>query len=326
MVKIMKHTIESLKEINQRFLSTHYRLVQADVDMANEYIKLIDKSRSKERASIGDVVRYTTKNGDYYSFAHIDSINELGKVTICEQASPSIHKSNNKEGFSFSTSGGSWCDISISNMKYVGTTNKEFWDFGHCGACAGGGIYFNATVNIWEYNANKCKYSTKERDRHYIYYSEKVTGCGYHYTAYKSGLNSCAWSTERELQAWLRTFRADIEQGYNCIVAWAYKEIEHHISPEEFEKIDGIEDTMLCNGARICKRIYDDVNSTVHTYFVWYWDDPSMGDFMERASKQNDIRKQYELGWNSKENSYATNELITGKVEPIKIMEYFKEA
>lgn len=320
----MKHTIESLKKSNGRFLGTHYRLTEADVDLANKYTNLIEKSRSKLIPKAGDIVRYTNEYGDYSHFAHIDNIVEE-EAYICASANPSIHTSNNNDGFSFSTSGGPWYYIPTNKMEYVGTEEKEFWDFGHCGACADGGIYFKATVNVWECNENKMKYSTKERDKYYIYHHEEKTDCGYHYTAHRNSMSAHAWRTENDLQAWLRTFRADIEQGYNCFIAWAYKEIQHHVSPDEFEKIDGIEDTMLCNGARMCKRIYDDENSTVHTYFVWYWEDPTMGDFYKQAAKQNEIRKQYELGWSGKENSYATNELLNGTVSPIEISKYFVE-
>lgn len=320
----MKHTIESLKESNERFLRTHYRLTEADIDMANEYTDLIEKSRSKLIPKGGDVVRYTNEYGDYFHSAHIDNV-EGEEAYICVSASPSIHRSDNTNGFSFSTSGGPWCYIPTNKMEYIGTEEKEFWNFGHCGACADGGIYFSATVNVWEYNENKMRHSTKNRDKYYIYHHEEITDCGYRYTAHRNSISASAWRIENDLQAWLRTFRADIEQGYNCLIAWTYKEIQHHVSPYEFEKIGGIKDTMLCNGVRKCKRIYDDENSTVHTYYVWYWEDPAMGDFYEQAAKQNEIRKQYELGWSGKENSYATNELLNGTVKPIEISKYFEE-
>lgn len=321
----MKHTIESLKDNNGRFLGTHYRLTEADADMANEYTVLIEKSRSKLIPKAGDVVRYTNEYGEYYSFAHIDSV-EGKEAYICVSASPFIHRSSNTNGFSFSTSGGPWYYIPTERMRYVGTDEKKFWNFGHCGACADGGIYFNATVNVWEYDENKMKYSTKERDKYFIYHHEEKTDLGYHYTAHRNSMSSHAWRTESDLQAWLRTFRADVEPGYNCLVAWTYKEIQYHVSPDEFEKIDGIEDTMRCNGVRKCKRIYDDEKFIVHTYFVWYWEDPTMGDFYEQMAKQNEIRKQYELSWSRKENSYAVNQLLNETVSPIKISKYFKEA
>lgn len=90
--------------------------------------------------------------------------------------------------------------------------------------------------------------------------------------------------------------------------------------PEEYEKIGGITDVLQINGKKMqCKRIYDDKNFTLHTYFVWYWDDPTMGDFYKRMIKQNKIRKKYELDYITKINSYAIKELKTGEVKPVKI-------
>lgn len=321
----MKHTIESLKESNGRFLRTHYRLTETDIDMANEYTDLIEKSRSKLIPKAGDVVRYTNEYGDYFHSAHIDNV-EGEEAYICVSANPSIHRSDNTNGFSFSTSGGPWCYIPTNKMEYIGTEEKEFWNFGHCGSCTDGGIYFNASVNVWEYNENKMRHSVKTHNKYYIFYSKDERGCGYHYFAYQGGMSSCAWRKEKDLQSWLRTYRAEVEQGNtNSIIVWTYKEIQHHVSPDEYAELAGIEDTMLCNGVRLCKRIYDDENFTVHTYFVWYWEDPTMEDFYEQASKQNEIRKQYELSWSGKENSFATNELLNGTVKPIEISRYFVE-
>ena len=86
-----------------------------------------------------------------------------------------------------------------------------------------------------------------------------------------------AWKTEEDFQAWLRTFRGVVEPGNwkNQLIVWTYKNIEHHLSPEEYEDLNVPEDTFLMNGSiRRCKRVYDDKSYIVHTYFVWYWDEP----------------------------------------------------
>ena len=75
------------------------------------------------------------------------------------------------------------------------------------------------------------------------------------------------------------------------------------------------------NGSiRRCKRVYDDKSYIVHTYFVWYWDEPEK-DFYERATEQNAIIKSYEFNWREhrKENEYAREELKSGKIQPMEL-------
>lgn len=319
-----KYTIETLSKINQRFILNHGNLTQSDVDKVNNYIALIEESRTETTARIGDILQYTNEYGQYNKSAHIDTI-ENGEANICENASVSISQNDDFYGFYFSTSGGDWHNLKLDNFKYMGKVKKTFWTFGHMGACASGGIYFEALVNVWECNENKKEFSTKTHDDFYIYYHKNGTQMRYKFTALKDATSINAWKTEEELMTWARTHRATFEKGYNCIIAWTYKEIEHHVSPTEYAEIQGIEDIMQCNGKRMCKRIYDDKNYILHTYFVWYWEDETITDFAERSMKQNEIRKQYEVDYNVPVNIYALEELRQGKTKKINIMKYFEQ-
>ena len=315
----MNYNIETLSKINNRFIGTHYKLYQSDVEIANELITMIENTRSVQTPKPGDIVRYTDEQGSYYQYAHIEDIKE-NTANICENGNTYIGKSNNNLGFYLSTSGGAWHDIDINKMVYLGTENKPFWTFGHCGACADGGISFYANVNVWEYNINKMNFSTKTHNKYYISYSDKEIGIGYHFTT-----DGKAWRTEKELQAWIRTFRGVIYKNWhNQIIVFTYKEAQKHVSPEEYNNINGIEDVMTYNGKRRCKRVYDDENYIVYTFFVWYWDDPTMGDWRQQAEKQNELRKQWEVDWSVPENIFAIEELRTGKIKAIDIMTLFK--
>lgn len=305
-----KYTVETLAEINGRFTNAHWKIEQSDVDMVNEFIELIGKSRSTTPKA-GDIVQYTNEYGEYFSNAHIESV-EDGVIYLCEHANTYISK-DDKE-IHCNSSGGTWKHIEVDKLKFIGTTERRFWHFGHCGACADGGIDFYATVNVWKCDLNEEPFSTKTHDKYYISHSNRKDS-DYHYFASQNGTSSCAWKTEKEFQAWLRTHRAVINNN----AVWTYKEEKHHVSPEVYDKLDAIEDVMQMNGKRLCKRIYDDKNFTLHTYFVWYWDDPTIEDYGERYTKQNEIRKQYELDYTAIVNSYATEELRTGKAKPIKV-------
>lgn len=304
-----KYTIETLAEINSRFINVHFGINQSDVGMVNELLELVEKTRSTIMPKPGDIVEYINEYGDYFSSAHIESV-ENGIIYLCERASTYISKTDENR-ISCSSSGGTWKHISIENLEYVRKTERKFWHFGHCGACADGGIDFYATVNLWKCDLNKEPFSTKTHDKYYISYSDHEDS--YRYFASQNGMSSCAWRTKKEFQAWLRTHRA-IVNGHTI---WTYKEEQHQVSPEEYDNLNAIEDVMQMNGKRLCKRIYDDANFTLHTYFVWYWDDPTIEDYRERYSKQNEIRKQYELDYTAIVNSYATEELKTGKAKAI---------
>ena len=320
------YTLETLTKINQRFTGTHFELQQSDVDMANKYVEIIEKSRSKEMPKVGDIVRYTNEYGNYYHSAMIDSI-DGNDVVLCERGNSYISLTENEKDILLSTSGGSFPYTTLDKFKYIGTTERSFWRFGHCGACADGGIDFYATVSVWECNVNEQRFSTKTHDKYYISYSKESSDMGYHFTATKDATSCNAWKNEKDLQAWLRTFRAEIQKGYweNQLIVWTYKHIKHQVSPTEYEKISGIEDVMCCNGNRKCKRVYDDENFTVHTYFVWYWEDDSIEDWRERFTMQNKLRKQWEIDNCVLVNIYAHEELRQKKVKPLDIWQYIKK-
>ena len=102
------------------------------------------------------------------------------------------------------------------------------------------------------------------------------------------------------------------------MVVWYWKEEKHSVSPKEFESIDLPEDTLMNNGDVLrCKRKYDEEKHMIHTYFVWYWNDPNK-NFLEGAEEQNKIRKElYTLDRKIPVNQYATNEILSGQVESI---------
>lgn len=328
-----KYTAETLKEINARFLGTHYRLSDSDVEMANNYVRLIESTRSNTTPKPGDRIRYTNKHGDYYRNAHIEKIyEEDGDVNICESPYvPFIWKSKDGDGIRCITSGGAWTNIPINKLKYVGQEEKTFCDWGSCGACADGAVEFKANVSVWEYKEpQKYPYTTETHERMYVTYdpSKRRGESRYTFFGTKNGTSGNAWIDEFDFQAWLETFRGKVFKGNwdNQLVVWYWKEIKHSVSPKEFESINAPEDTLM-NNCRIlrCKRIYDEKNYTVHTYWVWYWDDPTK-DWREAAMEQNKIReKYYECPWGiTKENELARRKIMTGIVTPIDVISFLK--
>lgn len=315
------YTPEILSKINQRFLSAHYELTESDVEKVNTCVELLEKSRTPEKPMPGDIVQYTDEHGNYYSSAFIEKV-EDNKAYIAEHANSYLDLNEESEtGISvFVSAGGAFHYIPLEQMIYTDKqTERRFWHFGHCGGCADGGIDFYATVNVWECDLNEERYSTRTHDKHYISYDPEPDKFGGNYQFVSD--KHKAWKTEEDFQAWLRTFRGVVEPGgTKLFVVWAYKQVEHHCSPEEYAALKAFEDTFLMNGSvRRCKRIYDDKNYTVHTYYVWYWNDPEK-DFYERAAEQNEIIDSYTLDWRThKENEYARKELNSGKIQTINL-------
>ena len=313
-----KYTVEMLKEENTLF-DREYGTTESDVDKVNKIIEFIKNSRTKEQIQVGDVVQYTNEYGEYYPHAIITNLDN-DYAEICENGS--IHTNIYKGEFCHSTSGGSFSHYNIKKFTYIGTTTRTFWTFGHEGACVNGGVYFTATVNLWECNDNKEMFSTKTHDKYYLSYRKAENNGDYQYFASKCGMSSYAWRTEEDMQAWLRTKRAVVtgKNTWGGAVIWTYKEVEHHLSDIEFDALNVHEDIFLMNGSRRrCKRVYDDDNCILHTYYVWYWKDNTQ-DFYTSMNAQNKIIDSYEVDYfTNEENTVALEELRSGKVKPLQI-------
>nr|DAF54844.1 MAG TPA: protein of unknown function (DUF4121) [Siphoviridae sp. ctqPo10]DAS43595.1 MAG TPA: protein of unknown function (DUF4121) [Caudoviricetes sp.] len=311
-----KYTVETLKKENYHFDYEH-GITESDVMKVNKIIDAIENSRSTERIQVGDVVQYTNEYGEYFPHAMITNIYD--NTEICENGNmyTNIHEGE----FCHSTSGGSFSHHEMKGFTYIGKTTRTFWTFGHNGACANGGVYFTATVNLWECNDNKEMFSTKTHDKYYLSY--RKSDSDYQYFASKSGgMSDNAWRTAKEMQAWLRTKRAIVtgENTWGGAIIWTYKEVKHHCSNTEYDALNVTEDIFLMNGSkRRCKRVYDDENCIIHTYFVWYWEDDSQ-EFYARMSAQNKIIDSYKVDYSTnKVNKIALEELRSGKVKPLQI-------
>lgn len=328
------YTIKSLTEINVRYCNSssnpYLNITDHEVTKANNYVNLIETTRSETEPKAGDILIYTDKFGGYYPYAHIEKVKD-GEVEICEKSYvPFIRENNDKDGIYCSTSGGCWHNVPLKKLKYVGKKEKRFCDWGRFGACADGAIEFFANVSVWEYkeksifiDKNGVEYTEKDYDYAIISYDNGLRDSRYRYYATLHGYSHAAWTNEKDLQAWLRTHRATVFNHHNnSLWVWIWKEKTHNPSPDEFEKINGIEDTEMVNGSIMrCKRVYDEKNHILHTYYVWYWDfniNVDMETFANNAMEQNRIREErYVLDWRCHiPNEYAHKEIKSGQFKP----------
>lgn len=265
------YSIDTLKEINQSY-DYRYRVSQSDVDKANAYVQLIESTRSNVQPKAGDRLRLTTKHGDYYSSAHIEGDYPWGdepSYNICEcPYVPFIGITENKDGIWCSTSGGAWQGVPKDKLRYVGREKKLFCDWGHMGACAGGAMYFEAEVSVWEYaepNPKYGTYTTKDWNRQYISFCENPKD-GSPYRYFGDGM---AYKDREDYLAWLKTHKGVEFEGNwpNQTVVFFYRTEHRFVTKEEYLSLDLPVDTRMWNGSICnCKFEYDDENHKIIEY------------------------------------------------------------
>ena len=313
-----KYTLETLKKENVLF-DSYYGLDESDVEKVNRIIEMIERSRSVNVIQKYDVVEYTNEYGEYFPKATV-TMKKGENIELCENAGVYLGICDSK--LCGSASGGAFNHHKENEFAYKGMSNNTFWTWGNAGACANGGIYFTAAVNLWECNDSKEMFSTKTHDKYYLSYRKAENNGDYQYFASKAGMSSYAWRTEEDMQAWLRTKRAVVtgKNTWGGAVIWTYKEVEHHLSDIEFDALNAQEDIFIMNGSkRRCKRIYDDKNYILHTCFVWYWEDDTQ-EFYTRMNNQNKIIDSYEVDYSTNEvNKIALEELRSGIIKPLEV-------
>ncbi|MFF2532433.1 DUF4121 family protein [Brevibacillus sp. NPDC058079] len=260
-----KYTIESLKALNPLYDNEH-GITQADVDNVNQMVELIENSRNN-KPQIGDIVEYTSKYGDYYGRAHIETIQD--DLYICEQPYiPFVGKCENKDTIYTSTSGGAWTHIP-NNLQYVGAKEKSFVVWGH--SVGNGSVLFHATINVWTYTEGSHEFTTKTHDKFYVSILKEADEYGYGFLIRKEGVSHTAFQTKGEYQAWLKTYRGVEKEGSsnNNKIAWTIKQESRCVPLEEYKQIqNAIIDSELCNGTiQECKRIYEE--TSVVTYLPY---------------------------------------------------------
>lgn len=267
------YTLESLLVHNESYNREH-RLTKNDVDMANEYVRLIEITRSKFIPKAGDMVHYTTRYGDFYPHSHIDCAEDRG-YSICEQPYvPFIRADKKRKGIVCSTSGGAWALIPKDKLTYIGKENKCFCDWGHCGACGNGAVRFEARVSLWEYTqADPIFGPFTTKDWRKMYISKLITPearnnhGGYMYLG-----DGIAFQTEQEFMEFVALYHGTLIQtnateSCNSYVLWCYRHQDKVLSAEEWDKIACPSNSRYFFGReKLVKTVVDDAKHLVTAY------------------------------------------------------------
>lgn len=260
--------LKELLKINSRYLFSHYEITENDLKMVNNLIKIIENTRDTKTPKTGDTIKLTTEFGDYYGNAIITGVWDNGDIEICECPYIPFYGGYDelKNKIFLSVSGGSFHTINRKLFKYKGKTERLFCDWGSCGACADGAINFYAPVNIWE---------VKLKNKYHPYTTEKYNKMHIHknvknHEPYTILGDMIAFETEEDYQAFLKTFRAKEFKGFfpNHTIIFYYKEEEHYISKDDWNKLKGYQiDTRRINGSIVTVKVkYDNKNKKIIVY------------------------------------------------------------
>lgn len=260
----MKYTKEFLESDNRSYLAAGHTITQKDLNFVNKLSERIESTRSTKEPKVGDIIRFTNQEGDYYPHAYIET-SQNGDYYICQQPSaPFVSEMDN--GVSCRASGGPWCTLHKPKLKYIGKEAKDFRVWGNCGPCGNGAITFSSAVSVWEYVEPNHLYdglTTKDYDKYYFRYRKDSRP----YTILGKFIG---FRNQDEFNLWLKTYRGkqfgDFTDG-DLIVVFAYKEYEQLISKEKWDLLDLPQDTRYMNGGTIPVKVaYDDKNHCIYTY------------------------------------------------------------
>ena len=149
MSKAKRYTLETLLPLNVSYDSDH-GLTQEDVDMVNSLVEVIESTRSKHTPKIGDRVVYTQKGGEYHPHGLIEKKHE-DKFYVClDPFIPFVWESDT--AIKVDVSGGPFYHADADKFKFIGWTEADFKEWGHCGATANGTVRFKAKVPLWAYS------------------------------------------------------------------------------------------------------------------------------------------------------------------------------
>jgi len=266
-------TFEEVKSWNLGYNSQHF-FSQGDYELCLKIKKVIEEGRNPKRPMPGDIVVYTCAFGHHYKNAHIEGLNHFkdcnDTFSICEQPYvPFAYISKETGEISMNTSGGAWTSAHKKDLKLIGTREKAFKDWGHCGACGGGAVTTIATVNVWRLNRRAKELRKYTEKTHKMMIVSDRGGPDPERMNYRFFGDGAAWKTQEELDEFLKRYHAYQELQYdvwpNSKKYWLFKKQYHWIySRKQFELIKAKEEIEYMNGERPAKFIAK--GTTLHCY------------------------------------------------------------
>lgn len=233
------YTIETLQYLNDSH-DYGYPVSQSDVDKVNRLIALIHQQREGQGTTpeAGDIIAYTTRNGDYYPHAHIERMEiDDQEAAIC--LSPHTPFCFGNKGIAgYDTGGGPWTQLNPETVEPDGIRFKLFKTWGHCGRGRNGAVYFKTAVRAWKYAEPEPlfgKYTTRDWGRYFISRLPDAERKG-EFTYKGEGF---AVYSEEELGGLVEILHGELFDGIysNSLVLWGYRMEWQFITEPEWNKV-----------------------------------------------------------------------------------------
>ena len=249
-------------------------LTQEDVDAANALVRHIERTRNPLVSQGGDRVRYTTRHGDFYGNALIETVREDGMLSICLcPYVPFVWAT--ADGIGCSVSGGPFTAVMPQELKPSGAMPGDFCAWGHCGACGNGVVRFCAEVPLWEFREGDPLYGdfSTEKWRKISLYKDTEN---LHGNLYRG--DCISFRTEEEFRRFLSDCEGTVFAAPNpkSVIVWGYRDEQVALPRTEWKALDvPVTERRIYNTLQPVKLVKDHGRHTAVCYFVRPEDDIS---------------------------------------------------
>lgn len=143
------YTIETLQYLNDSY-DYGYPVTLSDTDKVNRLIAAIRQERDgHENPVAGDMIEYTSRNGDFFNSAHIGRITDKNYEICLSKIVPFCYENENGVGYDIHE--GVWTHLNKALPAPACIRTGLFRTWGHTGRCAHGLIYFKTFIRSWKY-------------------------------------------------------------------------------------------------------------------------------------------------------------------------------
>lgn len=143
------YTIETLQYLNDSY-DYGYPVTLSDTDKVNRLIAAIRQERNgHENPVVGDMIEYTSRNGDFFNSAHIGRITDKNYEICLSKIVPFCYENENGVGYDIHE--GVWTHLNKTLPAPACIRTGLFRTWGHTGRCAHGLIYFKTFIRSWKY-------------------------------------------------------------------------------------------------------------------------------------------------------------------------------
>lgn len=143
------YTIETLQYLNDSY-DYGYPVTLSDTDKVNRLIAAIRQERDgHENPVAGDMIEYTSRNGDFFNSAHIGRITDKNYEICLSKIVPFCYENENGVGYDIHE--GVWTHLNKTLPAPACIRTGLFRTWGHTGRCAHGLIYFKTFIRSWKY-------------------------------------------------------------------------------------------------------------------------------------------------------------------------------